>query len=222
MSTIGKILVIVTMVLSMTFMGISMAAYHGGPNWQSEFSSLPDYLFEKSPAIPGQKPTWSVKDGRTQEQINSGTVLPKVIIAAQQSQLQKQRDQIAALEQQIAPIEARTAEAKSLIEADLKALEAKEQTLVQELNALDQEIDELKQQGIAQTQAAFQIRETAELRREDVFRMAHFLDELRTDLSFAVQLQKVLRLQIVPIEINNQYLETRKTQLMKQTGAEGK
>ncbi|MDA0834463.1 MAG: hypothetical protein O2955_09420 [Planctomycetota bacterium] len=218
MSNFGRVMVFATMVFSLVFMGAALAVYYGGPNWESQFANLPEYLFEKSATIPGQKSTWSVKLGRSGEQVNSGVVLPKVIMAAQADKLQKQQDAISVVQPRIDQIQQQTEYTKALIEADLKGLAVKEEQLIEELKVLDEEIEELKQQAIAQTQLAFTIQEETERRREDVFRMSQFLSALRTDLSFAEQLQSELRTQIAPIEINNKYLTSRKKQLEKQTG----
>ncbi|MEX0728245.1 MAG: hypothetical protein WD065_18390 [Planctomycetaceae bacterium] len=222
MANLGKVLVFATMVFSLVFMGTALAVYYGGPNWEAQIENLPEYLFEKSPTIPGQRPTWTAVKNPTnakdqQEQVNSGVVLPKVIIATQAHKLQRQRDAIGVLQPQIEQIQQQMTYTKSLIDADMIALTTKEEQLVQELKVLDEDIEELKQQAITQTQLAFTIQEETERRREDVFRMAQFLDSLRTDLSFAQQLQEELRTQIAPIEINNGYLESREKQLIKQT-----
>lgn len=230
MSNFGKVLVFATLVFSLMFMGASVAVYYGGPNWESkvhnlEAQNLSGYSFEKSATIPGQRSTWTATKKKTSpaledEQVNSGTVLPKVIIATQAHKLQQQRDELAALQPQIDQIQQATDYTKQLIEADVAALDVKEQLLVQELQLLDEEIESLKQQAIAQTQLAFSIQEETERRREDVLRLKHYLDSLRTDLAYAEQLQEELRRQIGPIEINNNYLDSRKQQLVEQTSGQ--
>ncbi len=222
MTKISKILVVVSAIASMIFLGVAVASYIGGPNWRVEANELEGYTFERG---TGPTPSWSVKSNRPgpNGQVFTATnpVLADVIVKARNDQLQKQREELGRLDQEIPIYESRVKQAKAAIDADILAMAAREKQLAEELNTLSATINDTTNQAIAKAQEAEDVRKVGERRREDVFRVRNLLAEVRTDKFRAIEQQKKLEDLLVRLNGQTERLERRKEQLNVQLAGGG-
>ena len=217
MTKISKLLVIVSAIASLVFLGVAIASFVGGPNWAVEAAQLDEYTFEKS---GGETPSWTVKSIRPgpggQPFTASGPVLADVIVKARNDKLQRQRDELARLDQDTPVYESRLQQSKAAIEADIAAMTTREKQLTDELQALNETVNETTNQAIAKAQEAEQVRTEGERRREDVFRLRTMIAEVRTDKFRAIEQQKKLEDLLVRLGGQTERLERRKEQLNQQ------
>ena len=205
MTTLSKILALITTAACFAFLGFVMVSLIAGPNWQGmthepEFDA---YVFENS---GGETPTWSVKRRDNEQAVGgpSPSLPPKIVDALNQIQNDQQQRLtfleegdpqkniygIKALDQAINdPNEG----LKALILQDIRALKQYRQRLEDELAGLNDALVQTSQQVSQKARDAELKFTSAEERREDIYRLRNFVTETDTDRFRAVEHQKKLR-----------------------------
>jgi predicted RNase H-like nuclease (RuvC/YqgF family) len=217
MTTIAKCLVVFAVFASFAFLGFAWVNMMGGPNWDAEAASLPDYTILKN----GDKWTVTERVGNATVSVPRASVEASAVIAARDDLQKKQQAEIDRLKKQTKVYKDRTAEIKKLNEADVKALEARVAELHKQLEGLNAKVLGLSNDVVKRSQEAQAIRTEATKRREDVFRLARELREIRADNYRADELQKRLRDQLVQLNGVELALETRNKQLQSDVHGSG-
>ncbi len=189
MTQFGKILAVLTTCLSVAFLGFAFATRVGGPNWERQADVLENYYIEKTSSNTGGV-TYTVKNRLTQEAAKQGSkVLPEVLLAAYDDEGKKLSDKITNLAPVLPQLETRLKEVKSLQDLDLKAMDQRRKELEKSFVDVVKQIQDLSVEGGKVAQEALTIWNEGELRREDVARLRHHLEELEVD-HFQTQEQK--------------------------------
>ncbi len=205
MTTLSKILALVTTAACFAFLGFVMVSLIAGPNWQGmthepEFDA---YVFENS---GGETPTWSAKRRDNEQSVGSPSpsLPPKIVDVLNQIE-NEQRQRLTFLEEgdpqnNIYGINALDQAIndpneglKALILQDIHALKQYRQRLEEELAALNESLVQTTQQVSQKARDAELKFASAEERREDIYRLRNFVTEADTDRYRAVEHQKKLR-----------------------------
>ncbi len=185
MTRISKVLVILCVAVSLSFLGAAAVSVLGGPNWEKEALQATDFVFEQS---SGPQPQWSAKERISGESVGpTSPVLAEVLIAAYRAKNAKLRERLEGaqgvrkIDDEIATLEKFLDEATALIETDRKAMRAREDELAAEYARIQATIEDLSNQGMDRTRQAIATRQETGLRREEVFRVRDQLREIRAD-----------------------------------------
>jgi chromosome segregation ATPase len=188
MTQFGKILAVLTTLLSVAFLGFAFAARVGGPNWEGQAEALENYYVEKTSSNTGV--TYTVKNRVTQEVVKKDSkVLPEVVFAAYDDEGKKLRDKIENLAPELPRLEKGLKEVKALQDVDLKAMDQRRNELEKSFVEVVKQIQDLSVEGGKVAQEALTSWSEGELRREDVARLRNHLEELEVD-HFQTQEQK--------------------------------
>ena len=202
-------------------MGAAIAAYYGRPDARSEMMSpeLADYSFEAS---TGETTTWTVArrvadspDDNTSIG-NTGNPYDAILKARtdlSQRMTTRATEMTSAAESIRNEIDTMTAQQ----ELDRAALNRTITVLTQIADQIDAN---LLQQSQALQKASVDskvTRDEVSQRREDVLRLQNELEEIRTDIYRLVELRRDLTDQLVRLQLDNQSLEQRKSQLVNQS-----
>lgn len=216
MTTIGKVLVIVTAAASLAFLGFAAVTLVGGPNWEAEATQLPDYIIER---VEGEVPTWSVKTRRTGESVAQGLKsLSAAVVAARKDLKQKQETKLGQINGDIPKVEQDLKATKQAIEVDIQAMDRREAELVAELTTLNNRIEQLSEDGLAKSREAQAVRIEVEKRREEVFRLRNLLSALQTDHFRSDDQARKLHELLTRLQGDIDRLERRYEQLKQQLG----
>jgi hypothetical protein len=199
----------------------SMAAYFNRLDVHAEMLSpeLVDYSFEPS---AGENVTWTVTRRVVDSPDDSRSVGGQS--PSPYEALAKARDD---LSQRMNSGTSAMKTETDAVKAEIEAITAQQ---AQDLEALNRRIatlqtiaDDMHTQWQTQSQAhqkasvdSKTTRDEVSRRREDVIRLTNELEEIRTDLFRLKEVRRTLTDQIVRLQIDNQTLEQRKTQLMNQ------
>lgn len=213
MTKYSKILAVFVLFASLAFMGFAAVNAVGGPNWRAQAEQETEYIFEYS---GGDNPTWSAKPRRGAEPPNlkSSPVLAEVLIAARKHKIDQQKTQLDQIGKQIPQAEARIKQARELIAIDLKAMQKREMQLAMHIKRLNDEADRIGLQAVAKANEAQQVRQVAELRRADVFRLKEQLDQVQTDYFQVVEQRRQLEDLLIRTKGVLARLERRRDQLL--------
>lgn len=195
LTRLSKMMVVISTVLSVAFMGAALVIRNSGPNWaldMRELSPTPelvpkpkaaprtlaDYTFTQA---PGVTPTWSAQHRKDTAPVASSLALPEVISKAYQDAERRNRERIDQIQPGIQPLETRITSTRTMLEADRKALDARVAQLNQALTDIEKQITDSALQGEGKATQALDIRSEAEGLRESVMRLRRQLAEIETD-----------------------------------------
>ena len=214
-TTVAKCLAVAVCVMSLGFMGFTVAVYSGGKNWSTEINA-PDiadkFQFTNS---GGENPTWSVTKvyGGGGPVGGAFTSLPEAITAARKDLQTYQRTKIGELEPAIAEAEATPTATKELNATDITALESRIAELDTSAAALEKAFADASTALTKLMDASAKTRKEAARRREDVARLQNQLELIRTDTFRLTELKRTLTDRLVQLKVNNDSLRQRKQQL---------
>jgi hypothetical protein len=217
LTTISKVLAVLTTVFCLGFLGVAGVVALGGPNWQGMAENLDGYQFTYE---PGENPTWSVKDMEDGESVGGpGPVLPQKIRDALNDELQEQSTEIGELGPKIEQTKGYIAATRQAIRSDVAALNRYADGLRQQLVALGQQIQQTQEERSRLTLSAEQKLQEAERLRHDQYRLENLVAAAGTDQFRAVDQQKKLRDTIERYQGMIDRLERRRDQLQQRLGA---
>lgn len=220
MGNVFKVFAVFTAVVSVAMMGVAISTNLVAPDMRSAMNTeaMKNYVFEKS---TGENPTWKVTRRFSIDPANPddrGTVgtypTPyEAVIKAHQdlkTQLSNRTSQMATdtrtLQDQITFFEATQKQ-------DAEAVNARIAQLQQVAEFRDQEAKTASAALEALSVKSREIREETALRRTDVLRLRHELDEMRTDFYRLEVIRRDLTDRLLRLQIENGELEARKAQI---------
>jgi DNA repair exonuclease SbcCD ATPase subunit len=219
MNSLGKVLVVFVTASSLAFAAFAMSLVSGGPNWKSESESpelTNDFVFTMT---PGDKPTYTVKNRRTDASVQAATpLLAEAVVAARKRQLEDATKLKGELEQKIAQIKPIIDQIKALIPPDQAGVTARTEAYEKQLEQLNAAIQVASTEITTKSGEIQQTRKMGEERRDEAFRLKNQLELLRNDLFAAKDQQKVLEDELVRAEENLKRLDRRAVQLKQQVG----
>lgn len=178
MTRFGKILVILIAFVSLAYAGFAIVIFYAGPNWQEMAGQIEGYKFALS---TGEKPTWSAVRARGDEPVATDKNLAKVIDAVLADKLKRVNEEVADFEGRIPTLTAELATTEAANLADEPAVAAYIVAERARIAALDARVAGLEAEVLAKTDEAQKLENIASDRREDVFRLAGQLAEIRAD-----------------------------------------
>lgn len=217
-NSIFKVAAVIMTVISVSFAGMSIAAYFNNPEPLSQMVEpvMQDYTFEKG---VGQEVTWTVKKRFDDKGAVGGTfnnaydALARAHEDLQRRKQQEASDANALLGQlkdenngQLAVFRV----AQSQDEAAMKVRHQQLEQVSQQLRAILLQKSEQLQALSVQSKA---IRDETAVRRTDVIRLLNELEEARTDLFRLNDIKRVLTDRLVRLQLENQALNERQEQL---------
>lgn len=215
--TLSKVLVIVVLVASLSFMGFAVAAYLGGPNWNAEMLELQGsgefegYQFHYSDVPPGK---WTATRGRDNTAIGSSSLQPQVIVAALKASIQQQTAEMQAKSEAVQRLETQVGEWKNHQATDEAALEARRVELLKHYEATRAAASRLAAEVARKTEEARTIEQRIGERREDVIRLRTQLTELKTEQFRLQELKQELTDQLQQLLASLGRAEERNERLM--------
>ncbi len=221
-NSIFKVLAVFLMVVSVTFMGASIAAYYNRPEVTSEMVAGPmkDYTFTRN---PGENPTWTVtrRIGDKGSVGNFKTPYEALVKAHQDVVTRKNGEageastKLQALKDAAGPLET----FRISQEQDRLAMNKRVADLRTVSTTFDQALLKKSEELQALSVQSRVIRDETAVRRTDVVRMRNELEEARTDLFRLNEIKRVLTDRLLRLQLDNQALEERKNQLESQVSA---
>lgn len=220
MGNVFKVFAVFTAVVSVAMMGVAISTNLVAPDMRSAMNTeaMKNYVFEKS---TGENPTWKVTRRFSIDPANPndrGTVgtysTPYEAVTRAHQDLKTQMSNRA-----------------SQMATDTKTLQDQvtffEATQKQDAEAVNARIVQLQQVAVNREQEAKnasaalealsvksrEIREETALRRTDVLRLRHELDEMRTDFYRLEVIRRDLTDRLLRLQIENGELEARKAQI---------
>lgn len=221
MGNVFKVFAVFTAVVSVAMMGVAISTNLVAPDMRSAMNTeaMKNYVFEKS---TGENPTWKVTrrfsidptkpDDRGTVGTSYATPYEAVIKAYQdlRTQLTNRTSQMATdtktLQDQVTFFEATQKQ-------DAEAVNARIAQLQQVAAFREQEAKTASAALEAQSVKSREIREETALRRTDVLRLRHELDEMRTDFYRLEVIRRDLTDRLLRLQIENGELEARKVQI---------
>lgn len=218
-SSIFKASAVVIMVVSVAFMGMSIAAYYGRPDAASAMIApeMQDYTFERA---VGENITWNV----TRRVGDKGSVgsfktpyeaLLKAhadLVNRKNSEASEAKTRLDALKDPAGQI----ATFKASQEQDEAAMRARAAALQQVVQQFEGELLKKSDELQALSVQSKSVRDETALRRTDVIRLRNELEEARTDLYRLTEIRRVLTDRLLRLQLDNQALADRKSQLDQQ------
>lgn len=220
-SSIFKVLAVMVMVGSVTFMGASIAAYYGHPEPTSEMSSpqLQDYTFERN---PGENPTWTVilRVGPNKGNVGSPAKTPyEAIVTAHKDLENRMRQEATAASTELQRLKDPAGELATFTtnqQQDEQAMEARIAELQQLSVRYQADLLKKSEELQALSVESKKIRDETAKRRTDVVRLHNELEEARTDQFRLTEQIRTLTDQLVRLQLDNQALTDRQKQLEEQ------
>ena len=218
-SSIFKILAVIVMVGSVTFMGVSIAAYYGHPEPLSEMISpalQDDYTFERN---PGENPTWTVILRVGDKKGNVGSPVPspyEAIVNAHKDLERRMREESSAASTELQRLKDPAGELASFTTNQLQdeqAIEARIKVLQQLAVQYQAELLKKSEELQALSVESKKIRDETAERRTDVVRLQNELEEARTDQFRLTEQIRTLTDQLVRLQLDNHALAERQSQL---------
>ena len=207
---------------SLGFAAFALSLVAGGPNWKIEADAedfTNDYLLT---VAPGEKPTYSIKDRRTDGQVpgaKTSPLLAEVVIAGRKQQVEVAKAEEARLNADIAKkLKPILAEMKALVPPDQEALVGRAMSFDKVLTQISENTQATAKEFIARSASIKQIQETSQERREEVVPAEKSGPRIATHRSgyVAKAQQRILEDELVRVEENLKRLERRETQLKTQ------
>jgi hypothetical protein len=192
---VSKILVVVVLVSSLSFMGFALAAYLGGPNWNAEMLELQGvgefqgFRFEYA---DGPQPKWTATRGRDGKAIGSSTVQADVIVKSLKAVTDEQQEKLRQVQESEQRLNALKATYEKNEAMDEVALEVRRGELLKRYEETRNKVSDLAKQVALKTEEAQKIEQRIGERREDVIRLRTQLAEIRTDLFRLEELRQEL------------------------------
>ena len=215
MRNLFKTLGVLLAVMSLGFMGASIAMYYGHPDALAEMNSpaMQAYSFE---ANPGEKVTWTVtaRDGANAGQ-NIGTFdSPLLAVNAAHKDLQSRLSTETNEANSAADVARQQTAAFTASQAqDLEAARQRKQMLDGFAQNLEQRLRQLNTQEQSLAERAKQIQLETASRRTDVTRLQNELEEARTDLFRLTEIRRELTNELLRLQLETQSLQERITQM---------
>lgn len=215
-SLIFRVLAVVIMVVSVAFMGTSIAAYYGRADAAAAIVSpeLQDYTFERN---PGENVTWTVSR-RIGDKGSVGTfpTAYAALVKAHQDLVSRKNTEASdasAKRQEIAgPLE----KFKTSQEQDREAMNARIAQLRQVSAQFETELLKKSEELQALSVQSKTIRDETAVRRTDVVRLRNELEEARTDLFRLTEIRRVLTDRLLRLQLENEALAERRGQVQQQ------
>ena len=210
MTSLGKVLAVLTAVASVLFVTGALVILTSGPNWLGKANQVEGYSFTRS---AGEEPQWTAVNDETGESVKTDAQLADVIPAALDQKVKVLAERTTALEQRKAALQQR--------------LEISKQTAAADAQLLDQRIGELRRRIAAvRDQTAATAREVAAAqeqigavegqvvdRRGDVFRLQATLERAELDGLRAQRLERQLSDLLVQLEADLAAARQRRDQM---------
>ena len=212
MTRLGKILVILIAFVSLAFAGFAILVVYAGPNWQEAAGQIEGYKFSLS---SGENPTWSAVRARGDEQVSTDKNLAKVIDAVLADKLKRINDEAADFAAKTPPLTEELQKIQVANLADIPALAAYITAERSRLDALNATVAKLEAQVLTETEAAQKLENIASARREDVFRLAGQLAEIRADKFRLSAIQRQLSEELEQVNGNIERAEERQQKLLR-------
>jgi hypothetical protein len=220
LTTISKVLAVLTTVFCLGFLGVAGVVALGGPNWLGIAESQDGYQFTYE---PGQNPSWSVKDLDDGQSVGAPSpVLPQKVRDVLNDRLQEQTTEISELQPKIEQLKGYIATTRQAILTDTAALDKYADGLRQQLATLGQQIRQTQEERSRLTLSAEQKLQEAERLRHDQYRLENLLVAAETDQFRAVEQQKKLRDTAERYQGLIDRLERRRDQLQQRAGTAAK
>jgi hypothetical protein len=192
---VSKILVVVVLISSLSFMGFAIAAYLGGPNWNAEMLELEgvgEFKGFQFNFADGPQPKWTATRGRDNQSIASSPVAPEVVKKALETVTKEQEEKLKQLEESQQRLTALKATFEKNQAIDSAALEARRVELAKQLEETRVRVSELANEVSKKTEEAQTIEQRIGERREDVIRLRAQLTEIKTDVFRLEELRQEL------------------------------
>lgn len=210
MTRFGKILVVLIAFVSLAFAGFAILVVYAGPNWQEVAGQIEGYKFSLS---TGETPTWTAVRARGDEKILTDKNLAKVIDAVLADQLKLLNEEAADFTAKTPPLTEELQKTQVANLADVPALAAYINAERTRLDALNAAVAKLEAQVLAGTDAAQKLENIASARREDVFRLAGQMAEIRADKFRLAAIQRQLSEELEQVNGNIERIEERQQKL---------
>ena len=245
MTRFAKILTVLMTVISIAFLGVSLAVRVSGPNWDRDAQELNDYVIKGTPG----RNDWSVQHRLEEQPIKTGLVQADAIAAAWDDARRRNTERLDAVSPRIPQLEALITQEAGAVDNDLlpqlrldeavaqESDEAQVKTLMHQHGWQGQDTYGMRARNL-QLQATFQQshdtvtamaleadgraqealkqRGIGQARREDVFRLMRQLQEIETDHYQLRQQRRRLRDMLFQTRGLFQRLADREKQLINQ------
>ncbi len=215
-SLIFRVLAVVIMVVSVAFMGTSIAAYYGRADAAAAMISpeLHDYTFERN---PGENVTWTVTRRIGDKQpVGTFPTAYEALVKAHQDLVSRKNTEASdasAKRQEIAgPLE----KFKTSQEQDREAMNARIAQLRQVSAQFETELLKKSEELQALSVQSKTIRDETAVRRTDVVRLRNELEEARTDLFRLTEIRRILTDRLLRLQLENEALAERMGQVQQQ------
>jgi hypothetical protein len=192
---VSKILVVVVLISSLSFMGFAIAAYLGGPNWNAEMLELEgvgEFKGFQFNFTDGPQGKWTATRGRDNQSIASSAVAPEVIKKALEAATKEQQEKLQQLQESEQRLTALKAAYEKNQATDEAALDVRRVELLKQVEVTRARVSELAKQVSLKTEEAQAIEQRIGERREDVIRLRAQLTEIRTDVFRLEELRQEL------------------------------
>ncbi|MCG6157674.1 hypothetical protein [Rubinisphaera margarita] len=209
-SSLGRVLAVLTAMFSAAFMAFAISRYATVPDWSTEARDLEMFTLTRT---EGETPSWSASTRRTQESVHTSTNMAEVLEKMYQRAKQDIDAQVQEHEANIPSLEAQIAATRTAIEEDDAAVTVREELLADRLQEMDDEVARLTAEIEREKAVAEKTQMERERRRSDVFRLREQLGEVEADYFRAVQLHQELTDMIRRTQGNVVKLESRNRQL---------
>jgi chromosome segregation ATPase len=214
MNNVGKILVVIIAVASLSFMGFAVVTTVGGYNFEEHIARVNDrYRITNS---GGEEPVWNSVQVIGEENVNENPSLPAVLDATYADAIADMNAEINAYKAEEEAHAAFIAQVTAANEADALALSERADQLRADLEALRVETEAIGQR--VQTTQDEVLKQQARLaaRREDVFRLQAQYEEIAVDEERAREIIVQLTELIHQIDGDLERARRRETQLVEQ------
>ena len=193
---LGKVFAVCVASGSLAFMGISVVATIGGPNWRAEALEVEKYGYEIN-LTEGQ---WNGVNKQGNVTVKQSKVLPAVLVDVLKDINKNDKSEIERLSDFEKKLTESIAEMKAAIAMDEKALQLREEELRKRLAITTEEVRKLGTKAISNTEEALEKQSELKQRREDVYRLQSQVKEAQADLYRQAELIQQLKDQIIQVE----------------------
>jgi SMC interacting uncharacterized protein involved in chromosome segregation len=217
-TNIGKVLIVLTLVFSLSFLGFTIATSLSGANWQAEMLDLQGpgefqgYKFAKANTPPY---SWSVSKG--EKSLTTSKVPAEVVISALKDATTKQQEETKKFQDQEQKFKGMLDIAKKTQVVDEAALDVRRKELLARYEATRDQGSKLANEVAKKTEEDQKIEQRIAERREDVIRLQSQVGELRTDIFRLKTLRQELEDQQSQLQADLNRAKERNERLQKNT-----
>lgn len=216
-TVIPKIATILLTMSAVAFMGLSIAAYYGRPDPISEMLApeIRNYDFQST---PGETTTWTVTPtvGENKTPKQHPNAYP-ALVDAYRMEGQRLSGLAGQMNDLTTQLRQRITDIRTAQEQDVQALDQRVQKLTQLVSNANANLLSRSKELQALTVRTTVVRDDTTKRRQDVMRLQSELEELRTDRYRLQEIRRVLTDRLLRLQLENQALELRLTQLQGMT-----